>query len=141
MEELLQFFFFLFFSVCPNITLTEPSGAISSPFYPRLYPDNQACRWHLTAPAGEHIRLFFESINIQQCGAQGECTCDYVEIQNGLTAAGASSGRICGVLVGDGTYYSIGESLTVLFVSDASASKSFDGFRATFTHVNSTPCK
>ena len=124
------------FSVCPNITLTETSGVISSPFYPRKYPDNQACRWQLKAIAGKYIRLIIESIKIQQCGPIGACTCDYLEVQNGLSADGtAASGRTCGDQ-GSMTFNSIGESLTVLFVSDGTATKQFDGFRATYSQIN-----
>ena len=127
--------------VCPNITLNETTGVISSPFYPRFYPDNQACSWTLTAELGKHIRLIIEPFNIQQCGSFGVCACDYLQVQNGFTADGATNRRICGV-ESSITYFSFGDSLTVLFVSDGSRSKQYDGFRASYSQVNSTPsCK
>ena len=127
--------------MCPNTTLNDTTGVISTPFYPRFYPDNQACRWTLTAEPGKHIQLSFDFFNIQQCGPLGACTCDYFEVQNGFSADGAASGRKCGA-EGSITYYSIAESLTVLFVSDSSGTKQYDGFRATYSQVNSTPsCK
>ena len=30
-------------------TLNEPSGVLTSPYYPRRYPSNEKCNWKITA--------------------------------------------------------------------------------------------
>ena len=129
----------LFFqTVCPNMTtFNESSGVITSPFYPRYYPDNQACSWQITASKGKRVQLVIEYTYIQSCGSS--CTCDYLVIQSGaISGDNVEGGRICGYYSGKINYLSFSESLTVLFVCDSSSSKSYRGFRATYKHVNYT---
>ena len=124
-------------AVCPNLTtLNETSGVITSPFYPRNYPNNQACRWEITANNGKRVVLIIEDMYIQRCGSS--CWCDYLEIQNGVSSNAALSGRRCGYSWSRVTYYSIVENLKVLFVSDSSSTKRYRGFKATYTQVNIT---
>ena len=115
-------------------TLNETSGVITSPFYPRNYPDNQECRWQITASKGKRVVMIIDYLYTQSCGQT--CTCDYLEVQNGLSSDGYNDARRCG---DDGVrYYSIFDSLTVLFVSDGSQSKWYRGFKATYIQVNHT---
>ena len=127
---------FISFSVCPrSITLTETSGVITSPFYPRMYPDNQNCSWQITARQGYRVKLEIAiTLNIQQCGSQQyECSCDYLQVQNGFSDDPNGNEKICGAPGQTKIYYSTHETLKVLFVSDASGSKQYDGFKATYT--------
>ena len=126
------------FSVCPKgDTLTETSGVITSPYFPKFYPNNQHCLWQITAPQGNHVKLEFEErFNIQQCNAT--CPCDYIQIRNGFSDDTSENERICSLL-GSKTFYSIHSNLTVLFVSDNSKPRLYDGFNATYTHLNYTP--
>ncbi|KAJ7357699.1 Dorsal-ventral patterning tolloid-like protein 1 [Desmophyllum pertusum] len=83
--------------LCPaNMILNETSGVISSPYNPRKYPVNKTCNWQITASQGNRIVLEIEPINIESCGASGECTCDYLQVQNGFSDDPGASGRICG---------------------------------------------
>ena len=126
---------FSFLSVCPNMTtLNETSGVITSPFYPRYYPDYQKCRWQITASKGNHVVMIIEDMYIQRCGQT--CTCDYLKVQNGLSSDGYNDGRRCGYSTV--IYYSISESLTVLFVSDGSYWRGYRGFKATYIQANHT---
>ena len=122
--------------MCPKVTtLNETSGVITSPFYPRNYPNNQTCSWQITASEGKRIVLIIEDINIQRCKAS--CTCNYLEIQNGLPSNAASSGQRCDSC--QNIFFSIlRESLKVLFVSNWSNSKHYRGFKATYTQANYT---
>ena len=140
LPETVFFFFGLLVSVCPrNITLTETSGVITSPFYPRKYPDNQNCSWQITARQGNRVKLESDmGLQIQQCGSKNACTCDYLQVQNGFTADPDSNGKICGAPGETITYYSILEILKVLFVSDDTQSKQYDGFSATYTQLSYT---
>ena len=132
--------FIFLFSVCPaGITLNETSGVIGSPFYPRHYPDNQSCSWQITARKGNHIKLeISDNSSIQSCGLQQyNCTCDYLLVENGFSADANGNGKICYVL--PKIYYSILESLKVLFVSDNTGSRHYSGFQATYTQLNYSP--
>ena len=121
--------------VCPNMTtLNETSGVITSPFYPRNYPDNQRCSWQITASKGNYVVLIIEDMYIQSCGQT--CSCDYLQVQNGFSSDGCNGKRRCGSH--SVIYYSMSESLTVLFVSDGSSSKDYRGFKATYIQVNHT---
>ena len=79
--------------------------------------------------------MIIEDMYIQSCGQT--CTCDYLEVQNGLSSDGYNNGRRCGY--GRSVrYYSMFDSLTVLFVSDGSSSKNYPGFKATYFQANHT---
>ena len=115
-------------------TLNETSGVITSPFYPRNYPDNQECRWQITASKGKHVVMIIDYLYTQSCGQR--CTCDYLEVQNGLSSDGYNDARRCSY---NGVrYYSIFDSLTVLFVSDGSSNKWYRGFKATYIQASHT---
>ena len=79
--------------------------------------------------------MIIEYMYIQSRGQT--CTCDYLEVQNGLSSDGYNDGRTCGYR-GSVRYYSMSESLTVLFVSDGSQSKWYRGFKATYIQANHT---
>ena len=115
--------------------LSETSGSITSPFYPRLYPDNQMCSWQITVKQGNRVKLEITDYNIQQCGA--DCTCDYLQVKNGFSDY--TPIKMCAVIPHTIAYYSLQESLTVLFVSDSTDSKSYDGFEATYQQFNHSP--
>ena len=124
------------FSVCPEgVTLNETSGVFTSPFFPRKYPDDQRCAWKISVPQGNYIKLDIRP-NIQKCDTT--CPCDYVQIQNGFSDYPNEHGRVCGT-TGTKTFYSTHSSLKVLFVSDNTNSKLYDGFTATYTQLNHTP--
>ena len=119
------------FAVCPNLTtLNETSGVITSPFYPRRYPNNQRCSWQITASKGKRVVLYIEYMDIQQC------SCDHLEIEGGLSWDGFSAGRKCGFMRCL-AYYSFRESLKLLFVSNGDK-RWYRGFRETYTRVNHT---
>ena len=121
---------FFFHAVCTDpTTLNETSGVITSPFYPGNYPYYQKCRWKITASEGKRVVLVIEDMSIRECNAS--CTCDYLEIQNGLPSDAVSSRKRCGNR--NVAFYSINESLTVLFVANDNAT-----FNAAYTQVNYT---
>lgn len=119
--------------------LNETSGIITSPFYPRRYPNNQDCTWQITANNGNRIKLEIEeTLDIFECGVE-ICVCDYLEVQNGYSSDGATSGRTCGMPNRMLTFYSILETLTLRFFSDGANEMQSVGFKATYTHLNFTP--
>ena len=149
-------------AVCPKLAiLNETSGVITSPFYPRNYPDYQRCSWQITASKGNHVVLIIEYMYIQQCGVS--CTCDHLEIKNGSSFDGLYyiSEKRCGrnhyycyryrhpydlynyysyryCFYWPILFHAHRESLEVLFLSDGSSTKIYSGFKATYVQVNRT---
>ena len=76
--------------------------------------------------------LIIERLEIEWCSA---CTCDYLEIENGLSSDGVLSPRRCGYFY-NVIYHVYQDMLKVQFVSDRSGR--YRGFKATYTQVNYT---
>ena len=125
---------FILPAVCPNIAnLNETSGVLTSPYYPRSYPSSKTCSWKITASKGERIVLVIKDIYIRNCGSS--CTCDYLQIENGLSSDGISGRRRCRSSKDRGiVYHSTRDVLRVTFVSD-SRSSGYRGFKATYIKV------
>ena len=126
---------FILPAVCPNMaTLNETSGVLTSPYYPRSYPSRKNCSWKITASKGERIVFVIKDIYIRNCGSS--CTCDYLQIQNGLSSDGLSGRRRCRYYKDRGiVYYSTKDVLRVTFVSDSRISSGYRGFKATYIKV------
>ncbi|XP_068717905.1 tolloid-like protein 2 isoform X2 [Montipora capricornis] len=129
-------------TLCPSTgSLTDVSGEITSPFYPRNYPSRQNCAWNIQARKGQHVKLNVTEMDIQQCGQGDACTCDYLEVQDAFDGATRlASGRTCS---SQGfkqlTYYSIHETLNVRFFSDLDPAKRQKGFKAIYSILSSKP--
>ena len=74
--------------------------------------------------------------NLQSCL---DCSCDYLEVQNGFSND-AAAGKLCGTSrnVEKLTFYSLYESLRVVFVSD-NVNTYHNGFEATYKLLNYSP--
>ena len=126
---------FISLAACPNMaTLNETSGVLTSPYYPRTYPSSKNCSWKITASKGERIVFVIKDISIAYCGSS--CTCDYLQIQNGLSSDGISGRRRCRYYGDRGiVYYSTNDVLRVTFVSDSRISSWYGGFKASYIKV------
>ena len=126
---------FILPAVCPNMTtLNATSGVLTSPYYPRTYPSGTNCSWKITASKGERIVLVIKDIKIRECGSS--CSCNYLQIQNGLSSDGTSGRRRCRYYKDRGiVYYSTKDVLRVTFVSDSRISSGYRGFKATYIKV------
>lgn len=72
-------------------TLTSPSGAITSPGHPSVYPHGANCTWYISVSPGNLIQLLFESFNLEY---HTNCNFDYVEVyDNGTVQTGTKLGR------------------------------------------------
>ena len=122
-------------AVCPSMaTLNETSGVLTSPYYPRSCPSSRSCSWKITASKGERIVFVIKDIHIRNCGSS--CTCDYLQIQNGLSSDGISGRRRCRSSKDRGiVYHSTKDVLSVTFVSDSSNHWWYRGFKATYVKV------
>ena len=84
------------------------------------------------------MKLEIKDMQIENCGEEGLCTCDYLEILDGFNGGDrAASGKLC---VDGGftatTYYSVNERLRVRFSTDLPFAKNYKGFKATYTLLN-----
>ena len=126
---------FILPAVCPDMaTLNETSGVLTSPYYPRPYPSSKICSWKITASKGERIVFVIKDIYIRNCGSS--CTCDYLQIQNGLSSDGISGRRRCRYYKDRGiVYYSTRDVMRVTFGSYSRISSWYRGFKATYIKV------
>ncbi|XP_066025209.1 uncharacterized protein [Pocillopora verrucosa] len=125
-------------SLCPtDMILDETSGSFSSPYYPRNYPFNQTCSWKIIGKQGYRVELTIPDYNLQRCDGAA-CSCDYMEVQSSFSDQ-VLPGKLCGtprfIPV---KFYSLHESLRVLFVSD-DTNMDYDGFGATYKLLNYSP--
>lgn len=68
--------------------LTEETGTIESPGFPKIYPSGINCTWHIVVQQGKVIRLEFNTFYLD---FHYNCTNDYLQIDD--TAAQMSLGR------------------------------------------------
>ena len=116
--------------------LDETSGSFSSPFYPRNYPFNQTCSWKIIGKQGYRVELTIPDYKLESSVRAG-CPYDYIEVQNSFSFV-ALPGKLCGIpRFIPVKFYSLHESLRVLFVSDLNIG--FKGFGATYKLLNYSP--
>ncbi|XP_069371009.1 adhesion G-protein coupled receptor G6 isoform X3 [Paralichthys olivaceus] len=108
-----------------NLNLTEAQGGITSPCYPQKYPNTQACKWIMQAPAGFIIQLSFLDFEMEE--APG-CIYDHVVVNTGNTGV-----KFCGLTANGLTLNSTGNVMELSFTSDFSIQKR--GFSVSFRHV------
>lgn len=63
--------------------LNAPSGTISSPNYPNLYPHSRVCRWELVVLPGRRVTLTINDLRLEGSGTS--CAFDYVDVSPSLT--------------------------------------------------------
>ena len=64
--------------------LTDPTGSISSPGHPNIYPHGVNCSWTIQASPGLVVRLTFNAFSIE---SNPNCQYDYVELYDNYTAS------------------------------------------------------
>uniref|UniRef100_F6PKM8 CUB domain-containing protein n=1 Tax=Ciona intestinalis TaxID=7719 RepID=F6PKM8_CIOIN len=101
-----------------NAVATSTSQLITSPNYPRIYPNNADCTWTITASDGMRVQLNLISFLTER-------NWDYLTISSDGTQLARMSGTYS-----NRTYTSIGNTLTLRFTSDSSLTRT--GFNATF---------
>ncbi|XP_070536661.1 cubilin-like [Ptychodera flava] len=117
-------------------TFTDPIGIFASPSHPDEYPSGVRCSYIIQAEEAHIIRLTFNSFSVE---SQTTCRYDYVEVFDNCTTSGCGSrGRFCGTAMPP-TITSIGNVMTVLFVSDSSIGA--EGFSASYVTLDvATSC-
>ncbi|XP_044861504.1 bone morphogenetic protein 1 isoform X4 [Mauremys mutica] len=106
--------------------LTRLNGSITSPGWPKEYPPNKDCVWHLVAPSQYRISLQFEFFETE---GNDVCKYDFVEVRSGLSADSKLHGKFCGAEKPD-VITSQYNNMRIEFKSDNTVSKK--GFKAHF---------
>lgn len=109
--------------------ITNPTGHISSPNYPDLYPADKDCIWHFTTTPGHRIRLIF---NVFEIEPHQECAYDHIALFDGSSSDSHSLGRFCGSKLPH-PISSTTNSMYMVFMSDSSVHRK--GFFASHSTV------
>ncbi|XP_059901037.1 cubilin [Gadus macrocephalus] len=116
--------------------LNAPSGTISSPNYPNLYPHSRVCRWLVVVPRGRRVTLTINDMRLE--GSETSCYFDYVEVLNGVTEDSPLLTRYCGSVPTGTQVRTSGRTMTVVFRTDASVSNG--GFTASYSSDEAAVC-
>ncbi|XP_070708966.1 cubilin [Pempheris klunzingeri] len=116
--------------------LNAPSGTISSPNYPNLYPHSRVCRWELVVSPGRRVTLTINDLRLEDSGTS--CAFDYVDVLNGLAVDAPRLQRFCGTVLAGTQVRSSGNTMTVVFHTDASVSSG--GFMASYSSEEAAEC-
>lgn len=116
--------------------LSAPSGTISSPNYPNLYPHSRVCRWEVVAVPGRRVTLTINDLRLDESDIS--CLNDYVEVRNGLAADAPHLQKFCGTVPAGTQVESSGNTMTVIFKTDASVSNG--GFSASYSTDQPAVC-
>uniref|UniRef100_A0A673AMU3 Cubilin n=1 Tax=Sphaeramia orbicularis TaxID=375764 RepID=A0A673AMU3_9TELE len=116
--------------------LNSPTGTISSPNYPNLYPHSRVCRWEVTVSPGRRVTLTINDLRLEGSGTS--CAFDYVDVFNGLAADAPHLQRFCGTVPAGTQVRSSGNTMTIVFRTDASVSNG--GFTASYSSEEPAVC-
>ena len=72
---------------------TAESGVLTSPYYPRNYPDYTECIYSISRPANTNISIIFTFIDIE---SSDQGCYDYIEFYDGDYTYDDSRGIVCG---------------------------------------------
>ncbi|ERL91607.1 hypothetical protein D910_08937 [Dendroctonus ponderosae] len=126
-----------------RLSRQAPRAAISSPGFPRQYPDNADCDTNIISPSGYRIILDFDELVIEN---EPSCSYDYLEIiERSANALASNVSNLGRRLCGDWStklkllrYVSQSSRLTLRFSSDYS--HHFGGFKARVSMENAMQC-
>ncbi|KAM9701776.1 scavenger receptor cysteine-rich domain-containing protein DMBT1 isoform 6-T6 [Dama dama] len=96
--------------------LTQFSGNVSSPFYPRNYPNNAKCVWDIEVQNNYRVTVVFRDVQLE-----GGCNYDYIEVYDGPHHSSPLLARVCDGA--RGSFTSSSNFMSIRFVSDISITK------------------
>ncbi|XP_063063043.1 cubilin [Engraulis encrasicolus] len=117
--------------------LSLPSGTLSSPNYPNLYPHSRTCRWNIAVPPGRRVTLTINDLRLEGDG-HSSCYADYVDVFNGVVPNAPLLQRLCGTVPAGLQIKSSGSTMSVVFRTDSSVSNG--GFTADYTSEEDAVC-
>ena len=75
------------------------SGLLTSPFYPKPYPDGTECTYTISMAEGTFVNVTVHSFEIYASEGQVCGTADYLEIRDGDSEESPLMGRFCGTSI------------------------------------------
>uniref|UniRef100_A0A1B0D3H0 Uncharacterized protein n=1 Tax=Phlebotomus papatasi TaxID=29031 RepID=A0A1B0D3H0_PHLPP len=108
---------------------TNPTGTISSPNYPALYPHHVHCYWTIKAPYGNSIELTISDFQVESAD---QCMYDGLMISNSPNNTNLIT-TICHVQTKPTTYTSNGATMFLFFYTDVSLAGK--GFNSTYKFI------
>lgn len=109
---------------CGGDLFATVTGRLESPNYPMPYRPDQECIWRIRTDPNYQVALTFDTFDLE---SHDNCSFDFVEIRNGLSANASLIGIYCGFRA-PRNIRSEGSAMWVRFVSDKSAQRA--GFSA-----------
>ncbi len=71
----------------------QPTGYITSPYYPDSYPNDRECVYVISQPPGTRIHLEFMEFDVE---SHSDCMFDYLEVRDGDNENSTLIGKFCG---------------------------------------------
>lgn len=119
------------FKGCPaQGEIKGSSGSITSPEFPKNYPNKASCRWRISVPPRHRLIFTFTAFSLESVA---NCESEYVIIRNSDDAGvvlDTVMNKRCGSRLYSNTVAARGRSAYLSFVSDDS--QSFQGFNVTY---------
>ncbi|KAG7234218.1 hypothetical protein INR49_005495 [Caranx melampygus] len=110
---------------------TDPQGVITTPNFPKKYPNNINCTFTILAPSTSEIMLEFTSFDMEYFAQDRDsCKYDWLEIWDGLPEVGSRIGKYCGSTSPD-PVVSRSSILSMILITDTKISR--EGFSASYT--------
>ncbi|XP_068696481.1 uncharacterized protein [Montipora foliosa] len=106
------------------------NGIVTSPNFPKSYPNYTITLWNIKVPAGRQIKLNFTFFHLSPSNI---CDKDFVKIQDGIHSTSDLIVRLCGHQPPGKTVFSTGRHLQIYFETDATDSDK--GFKAFYEAV------
>ncbi|XP_070174131.1 cubilin-like [Littorina saxatilis] len=76
--------------------ITDTSGKIMSPGYPRAYQNNLRCNYTIVGDPQHYILLAFDSRYGLERGTASNCRFDYIQVFGGRNSSATQLGKFCG---------------------------------------------
>ena len=92
LHSFIFFVFDRFLAVC-NMTFTDSSGYITSPYYPGDSPSSFHCTWRILLPPHHIVRLDILAFDLVE---HPKCQDDFLKIKDGVYSSSPSLGVFCG---------------------------------------------
>ncbi|XP_077124414.1 cubilin [Ranitomeya variabilis] len=112
--------------------LSGPNGTFTSPDYPRKYPNNRECIWHITTSPGSSIQISIVDFDIEY---HTTCNYDVLEIYGGPEVSSPRLAQLCTSRARGNPLQvsSTGNAVTVRFKTDVNVNGK--GFSAAWREV------
>ncbi|XP_075440759.1 embryonic protein UVS.2-like isoform X2 [Ascaphus truei] len=113
-------------------TFPSDNGIVTSPGYPKKYPNSMDCIFLILAPVGYKIKMTFTNFKLEYASNCSQSN-DYLVVYDGSRLTAPKLGTFCSNRQIPPPVFSTENSMLLNFYSDVSGSH--EGFRATYSFV------